>query len=111
MSDKRLMLKIKLKSLAEEARIIRKDERKVNGWKRDSLHRHRVVNVRREARDSYIAYGFLRGHKYRTIEPSTRANRPGPNWRNVQAICSRFGDYTNPIDIEELKKWIRGVDF
>lgn len=104
MSDKRLMLKIKSKSLAEEARIIRKEEKRTNGTTHDALHHHRVIKVRREARDTYIAYGFIRGTSYSSIEPHTREDRIGPNWSNVGSMCKRYGDWKNPVNIEEMKK-------
>ena len=65
-------LKVKLKSLAEESRIIRNDERRLkakrNFQKLNELHDHRVHVVRPVARATHIAYGLLRGLGYRQIE-------------------------------------------
>jgi len=62
MQDERIYLKVKILSLAEESRIIRKETRAA---KQDSikngLYLHRVWVVRTEARVTYLAYGFLRG--------------------------------------------------
>lgn len=65
-------LRVKIKSLAVEATIIRKEERraKLRGdrdtfW---SLRAHRTYDVRRESRASLLAYGYLRGIEYRKIE-------------------------------------------
>ena len=60
-----LELKVKIKSLAEEARIIRREERKLD-WKTDQAKRfklwvHRTFDIRREARATLIAYAYLRG--------------------------------------------------
>lgn len=63
-----VFLKIKIKSLAEEARIIRKEERKTRVPLRDDLHIHRVVHVRAESRNASLAYAYLRGRRYRQIE-------------------------------------------
>ncbi len=92
-------LKIKIKSLAAEATIIRGDERKHLNAAREaekanrpakldafgrkpyqisrdtygSLRHHRVFDIRIEQRATLIAYGYLRGRAYRQIEQS-------PHW-------------------------------
>lgn len=89
-------LKIKIKSLAAESKIIRREENgkpvrlfadiprksllrverkqlraerqkhRHNEWY--GLHRHRIFDVRQESRVAFIAYGFLRGRAYKEIE-------------------------------------------
>lgn len=103
-------LKIKIKSLADEARTIRIDERKhlAHGRaqpQRDihsepyrtffGLQTHRL-NLRPEIRAALIAYGYLRGRAYRQIEPCTRHDRepydrPGPNWDRVADLVVKYG--------------------
>lgn len=61
MNDKRLYLKIKLKSLAAEARIIRAEERKLKGMDKWNVQHHRKTVVRNAARQTLIAYQFIRG--------------------------------------------------
>ena len=82
------MLKIKIKSLAEEARIIRTEERKSKGWIRNSLRLHRIEDVRREARHSLLAYAFLRGVPYHVVENYTETPI---DWSKVQRMVSKFG--------------------
>jgi hypothetical protein len=84
-------LKIKAKSLAEEALIIRKEERKLYNqidWHRGngtvidhnlpelqtfrSIKLHRKWNVRNEQRATQIARAYLEGRPYRSVEPSVR---------------------------------------
>lgn len=91
-------LKIKIKSLAAEAGIIRHEERR---WRKAptntgtphplyfGLRQHRVFTVRREARSSQLAYGFMRGRPYKSMEPACR--RP-PDWANIKKIAARFSD-------------------
>lgn len=74
-SDKRRFLKIKLKHLAAEAKIIRHEEQRLRFSKRPEvqmevfqMHQHRTHDVRNEARATGLAYGFIRGMKYRDIE-------------------------------------------
>ena len=57
-------LKIKVKHLAEEARIIRREERKVRGMERWKLQHHRKTVVRDAARRSLIAYLICRGRPH-----------------------------------------------
>lgn len=101
MWSKKTHLKIKIKSLAAEARIIRSEEHK---WKgdhplRETLHNHRVHDVRKEARCSQLAYGFLRGREYRQLETKTHEGN-SPNWDKVESIALRFGGG----DSRELKQ-------
>lgn len=59
--DRRVMLKIKLKSLADEARCIRREEQlRQGGWLRLELRQHRL-GLRTEARATVLAYTFVRG--------------------------------------------------
>jgi hypothetical protein len=96
MQDQRAYLKVKIKSLAEEARIIREEERKphadINEFgysaKRTGLYNHRVGTVRREARAALLAYGFIRGRKYRQIEVK---NNTEPDWEAVQRMVVKYG--------------------
>lgn len=65
-------MKVKIKSLAEEARIIRKMERQVKekGWHKEvehpnrfllpELHKHRTYDVAREQRATLLAYAYVR---------------------------------------------------
>lgn len=87
--DRREMLKVKVKALAEEARIIRKEERKLKGGDlRDELHRHRVFEVRSEARAAHLAYGFIRGRTLQQME--TAAREPFPTDKVVR-MCKKYG--------------------
>lgn len=65
-----LYLKIKIKSLAAEAKIIRKEEKnkKYLPLHRESIYRHRIDVVRREARVSLIAYACIRNKPYSSLE-------------------------------------------
>ena len=87
--DKRVYLKVKIKSLAEEARIIRKEENKRGPlwW---GLRLHRTGIVKSEARAALLAYGFLRGLTYRQIEANTKF---APDWARVKKLVDRYGVY------------------
>jgi hypothetical protein len=84
-----LYLKVKIKSLAEEARIIRKEEMKhCNRFHREGLINHRTHEVRDEARNSQVAYAIVRGKDLKTVEPNARTS---PNWSRVKTMVDRYG--------------------
>jgi hypothetical protein len=103
----KIYLKIKIMSLAAEARTIRKEERKWPGPSdaRQGLHRHRVIDVRRECRVANLAYAFLRGRSYRALEAKCYEE---PNWQRVAELVRKFGQTGLPPDDirKALKDWI-----
>lgn len=90
--DRRIFLKIKLKSLAAEGREIRTAESKLGirarAALRSELHEHRVNVVRRAARNTLLAYGFLRGRAREQIEPRQKTL---PNWSEVVRMVGQYG--------------------
>lgn len=96
-------LKIKIRSLAAEATIIRHEEKRWPGPSatRTGLHLHRVFEVRREARAALLAYGFLRGRAFRKIEAKSRQM---PDWKRIEAIAAKYAD-TQSLLKENFAKW------
>lgn len=87
------MLKVKIKSLAAEAHIIRLEERRAGRSKypqplRSSLREHRVGVVRSEQRLSLLAYAFLRGRPLYAVERKCKA---APDWTRVAKLVEKFG--------------------
>lgn len=97
--DRREMLKVKIKSLAEEARIIRREEHRTRGELRNELREHRVGIVRSEARATHIAYGLIRGRSLDRIEPGAKRQ---PDWKKIESMCKRYGP--TGFSIEQFKK-------
>ncbi len=96
-TDQRLFLKIKLCNLADEARLIRRHELRLAKSKRDdarkireSLHSHRTYGVRRAARHTGLAYGFIRGRTYEQVESRTRKDRAKPDWKEVWGMVKKY---------------------
>jgi CRISPR/Cas system-associated endonuclease Cas1 len=87
MTDQRVYLKVKAKTLAAEARIIRHEERR-NPKRRAGLAEHRRTVVREEARATHLAYGLIRG---RTLEQMERNARTAPKWDRVNRMLRRYG--------------------
>lgn len=63
-------LRCHVKSLAEEARIIRKEERRCSLLYSGILREHRIGVLRTEARYAQLALAFIRGRPYRVAENS-----------------------------------------
>lgn len=108
--DGRLFLKINIKALAAEARIIRHHEKRTKDPElRAALANHRRVKVRRTARFALLAYGFIRGRKYQEIEARVRKPLTHDNWHTVEKVARRFapwpGQYWSPEIDERFKKW------
>ncbi len=115
-------LKIKIKSLAAEATIIRKEERKAlkyARWKYEKggnnsfeafepyheLRLHRVGIVRSESRYSGIAYAFLREKSYSSTEKSNK----DIDYGRLIGMINRFKPETTPkFTTAQLEAWIKG---
>lgn len=114
-------LKVKLKSLSAETRIIRHEERKFLGssrWQRKNepatniyapggsyftwagLRGHRL-DLRQEQRSAYLAYGYLRGVPYRRIE---REGSATPDVNRIGQLVSKFGPQKASTDA--IKAWL-----
>lgn len=92
-SDFRRALRVKVKSLAEEARIIRREENLAKTpWEVLNLREHRTGIVRRAMREALLAYGFIRGLAYGKME--AKANDP-PDWKNVRSMVVRYGQHSD----------------
>lgn len=88
--DRREMLRVKIKSLAGEARIIRHEETRVGGVLADELRMHRRGIVRQEARLTHLAYGIIRGRPVERIEQPKRPLEK-QEWDRVRQMISRYG--------------------
>lgn len=114
-------LKVKVKSLAEEARIIRKEEhkaRKRRTWAsvrqgREEqerigyeefwgLRHHRTGIVRTESRASLLAYAYIRGKKYSQVETKAKVfSIMTPNMK-FHVVKEEF----NPVLIPKIVKMV-----
>ena len=116
-------LKIKIKSLAAEAVIIKREEQK---WKKlsvftenvkqphplfFSLRSHRLYEVRTECRAAILAYGYLRGRTYQSIEAKCYEK---PNWTRVTNLICKYGNLNAEKQKEvstRLKSWAKGEEY
>jgi hypothetical protein len=101
--DRREMLRVKIKSLADEARIIRKEETRTNGTLREELHMHRIGTVRYEARATHLAYGLIRGRTLDRIEKPTTP-RPDHLWDKVRGMVKKYGPVSADANKQLLER-------
>lgn len=89
-----VLLKVKAKSLAAEARIIRKDEKKYRGtFRYEQLYRHRLDIVRKVARETHLALSFLYGRDISECERNfdKRDWLHLPDWDKVKKMVDKYG--------------------
>lgn len=117
-------LKVKVKSLAAEAKIIRQEEvkaKKSAQWNdvrqniverckyediRENLYRHRIDVVRFECRCAELARAFINGVPYRTVERNTHdgAYTMGRIQGRVQKLVNKYGK--TKVDAETIHDWM-----
>lgn len=94
-------LKVKIKSLAEEAKIIRREEALAKTpEERLKLAVHRRGVVRYEQRHTLLAYAYIRGIPYRVVESNCHEQ---PNTYKVARMVEKYGEY----DGAALQEWFR----
>lgn len=96
--------RVKIKSLAEEARIIRHEvrRRKRCQWVPGCLNLHRTGILRREQRHTLLAYAILRGHAYARVEQRTVAP---PDMGAIARIYQSLTGSRKKIDVAG---WLEG---
>lgn len=114
-------LKIKSKHLALEPNIIRNEERKLKKQIKythgtdgllirqlDSLHSHRVCNVRNEARATYLARAFIEGKPYTSAERKRHDEGLFQLYivPRILAMVQRYGKSEHRrITVDVIKEW------
>ncbi len=106
MQERLRHLKIKIQSLTDESRNIRKEARKVSGMEKWNLNHHRTTTVRDASRYNLLAYGLLRGVPYEVIEK--KCNEP-PSFRAVAKHATQFGGQEADIYlwVEDAKAYLK----
>lgn len=101
MEERTIHLKIKVKNLADEARLNRAEARKASGKVKWNLNHHRTSVLRDHARHNLLAYGILRGVPYLAMEQKCEK---APDWDRVSKIAKRFG-----ATDETVSRWVEAA--
>ena len=117
-------LKVKVMSISDEQKIIRREEQLAKYKARANrariqegkaaedparytevnrgLHAHRVIDCRKELRSSHLAYGFVKGLKYRQMEPLAYAQ---PNWDRIERLIEKYGEGDTRTIKQQFAAW------
>jgi hypothetical protein len=120
-------LKIKSKSLAAEARIIRAEENRLRSRLArlaaqenaktalrtlllkalSAIQGHRCGAVRNAARRTFAARAFLRGRPCRAIERKTRKDNAltEQDWKAIACMIRRYGSGETAERMQRFKEW------
>lgn len=98
MNEKLIHLRIKIRSLVDESKNIRREANKTSGMAKWELNHHRTTVVRDHTRHNLLAYGLLRGVPYEVME---RKCHDAPHFDTVAKHAKKFGGSE-----EEIEKWI-----
>ena len=102
-----VFLRVKAKSLADEARIIKREESRAKKNKQPELKQglrdHRVTVVRAEARATNLARAFITGVPYKTVEQFSREGLP---YARIVSMVKKYGgwDLARQTDGELYRK-------
>jgi hypothetical protein len=103
--------RVKIKSLAAEAKIIRKEMAKrrwcvhTSGSMMPSMlqdHNKRVVAY--EQRHTLLAYAYLRGRSYHSTENPSADNAP-----NAKKVSDILTSMKTPTSVSEVEAWMKAV--
>ena len=95
-------LKVNVKSLAAESRIIREEIRKATDSDEiNSLHHHRMTCVRPESRLAQLSLAFARNKPYKGAEP--KADKLPDSRR----LCRKLQRFLPETTQEEVDAWLQ----
>ena len=94
-------LRVNLKSLAAEAKIIRHETRRAGPRYRDMLSLHRRGRLREEARYTHLALALLRGRTYRQVE------KDGSKPVDPDRLAKKLSMGQHPFEQKCLIDWLK----
>jgi len=99
-------LKIKVKNLADEARTIRTEERKVHGMEKWNLQHHRKTVVRNAARRTQIAYQIVRGRDWEPCASHNGFTRLS-DYSEVSRMVKRYGSAESVLTLPTIEAQLK----
>ncbi len=95
---------MKIKSLAEEVRILRFEKKRIDKNCVWYLNLHKNTVIRPESRYSLLAYAYLRGMPYKAVEASCKES---PKVSRIAKLAARFDGYESlDARIDKVSKWL-----
>lgn len=99
-------LRCNVKSLAAEARLIRKEEQRASLIYSDALREHRIGVLRTEARYAQLALAFVRRQSYESVEATDKGVSVERLAKKILLAMPCGGKYTME---DAVIAWIQGV--
>ena len=95
-------LRINIKSLAAEARFIRREAKRADVCYREELNYHRRGRLREEARLAHLALAWLRGKPYLAVEPNARnTDIAAPLYNKIKRIVG-----ASNVTLAHIEDWL-----
>ncbi len=109
--SKNVFLRVKIKDLAYEAKLIRIEEERANKAHnftlQNQLHEHRIGRVRTAARETILAYMYLRNFPYEAIEHKDSKSLSTDSIKAIERMCRKYGSVTmSVIDWQKGKRMV-----
>lgn len=103
----RRRLRVNIKSLAAESRIIRAERKKATTADvAASLRNHHVLRVRPEARAAQLLYAFVRGVPYRVVERTTKLSESDRKCL-IDSVANKAKRHW--IDVRNFTQWMEAA--
>lgn len=108
-----------LKKLIKCQSLALREHKNTKGRARNGEWQARLLRLRGDARDTLLAYAFLRGRAYKTVEPNAKV---APAFFSIAMLvlgwdpedhCHLGGRNRNPVfddQVETLRAWVEGHD-
>jgi hypothetical protein len=93
-------LRVNIKTLAAEAVIIRKEEKRAGICYLSYLRHHRTSRLREEARYTHLALAFVRGHKYTRVEQSAKVPV------DAKRLANKINFHLKTASIAAVMNWL-----
>lgn len=93
-------LRVNIKSLAEEAKIIRKESKRCGSEYVNILTEHRRCRLREESRLAQLALAFVRKRSYRSVE------NIGSKSIHPKKISDKLSRFNVPHSLTDIQNWL-----
>ena len=92
---KNVFLRVRIKELAYEAKVIRIEEGRANKIRnyslQNQLHEHRVGKLRGASREALLAYMYLRNFLYEAVEAPNSKPLYKDSPKAIERMCRKYG--------------------
>lgn len=107
-NDERHLLKVRIKHLTAEAKIIREEENQHHGMSKWKMQNHRKTTLRDAARRTQFAYAIIRGRtRERTAGTYGTKVHSLKRFQDQEAVAKLVKKYGDPDIRYEVEAWFK----